>query len=348
MGVISVHVLFEHGADHKPFGVAYIRDILPLSYPTNSQIFKVTSGTTYQQADVIIIERMWKPGATLSQVQELVDQVRSDRGCLVYSIDDNLLDLDHIPVEARMAARFLCREAHGVLVSTNFLRSRLNHLNPKIYVLPNALDERLFEVHGRRAAIHSTDPEHKTIGYMGTFTHDADLMMVFQALRRILRKYQNNLQFHIVGGVSDPSIYKMFKELPIKLLRVPVKDVSYPNFIKWMANNTCWDLGIAPLENTFFNRSKSDIKFLDYSAFGIPGIYSHVPSYEKSVQHLKTGYLAWNTPADWSEGFELLLSNDQLRLELAKSAQDYVFSKRTLKQCAVNWRDAILDILNSS
>ena len=98
--------------------------------------------------------------------------------------------------------------------------------------------------------------------------------------------------------------------------------------------NLSWDVGIAPLENTIFNRCKSDIKFLDYSALGFPGIYSRVPSYEGTVQHLETGYLVENTPSAWTEALDVLLANTDLRTQLALNAQEYVFSTRTLQHGA--------------
>ncbi len=94
-------------------------------------------------------------------------------------------------------------------------------------------------------------------------------------------------------------------------------DMSYPNFIPWMMKNLSWDVGIAPLEDTIFNRCKSDIKFLDYSALGVPGIYSRVPSYKETIHHLETGYLVENTPSAWTEALAELLTNNELRTQLA-------------------------------
>jgi glycosyltransferase involved in cell wall biosynthesis len=96
-----------------------------------------------------------------------------------------------------------------------------------------------------------------------------------------------------------------------------------------------------------FNRCKSDIKFLDYSALGFPGIYSRVPAYEGTVRHLETGYLVENTPSAWAEALDELLSNNDLRTQLALNAQEYVFSSRTLLQGAIRWREAIFSIIQN-
>ncbi|MFV2044530.1 MAG: glycosyltransferase, partial [Anaerolineales bacterium] len=112
--------------------------------------------------------------------------------------------------------------------------------------------------------------------------------------------------------------------------------------------NLKWDLAIAPLEDTLFNRYKSDIKFLDYSALGIATLCSRVRAYDGSVRHQVTGYLAENDPQAWYEGLEHMLQDDEGRVGMASQAQEYVFSERTLQRRASEWWEAMKTILDSS
>ena len=349
-----LHIIYEHGDDLQPFGVAYIRDILPLTHPAIASAFQVTQGRDFSPAGVIIVERAWKPGLTLQMAEALVQQVRhavhpggkKRPPCLVYSIDDNLLDLEALPLPARQAVRYFCRHADGILVSTDYLKARLQHLNPRIFVLPNTLDERLFTVEGEPLPVERQPGERLTIGFMGTFTHDADLMMALQALRTVLRRHLDAVQFQLVGGIANPGLLRLFQGLPVQVLNPSPAEAAYPSFIPWMRRTLRWDIAIAPLEDTFFNRSKSDIKFLDYSALGIPGIYSRVPSYTGTVQHLETGWLAENTPAAWVEALDAMIGDNALRSRLAHNAQTYVFTQRTLQHRAHLWQEALLAISN--
>lgn len=251
--MLRIHIIFEHAKDYEPFGVAYIRDILPLTHPANSGILQVTKGTDYSSAaDVIIVERTWKPDISLLEAERLVDQIRQDGLRLVYSIDDNLLDLESIPIQARSAVRYFCRAADGVLVSTEYLKERLQKLNSHIFVLPNALDERLFTGENLKPSADHSSGTSKVIGFMGTFTHDADIMMVMQALRTILRRYTGSVQVQLVGGISTQAVVRSFQDLPVQVLKVNPVDMAYPNFIPWMRKNLSWDLGLAPLEETHF------------------------------------------------------------------------------------------------
>jgi processive 1,2-diacylglycerol beta-glucosyltransferase len=349
-----VHVIEEHGPDGRSFGSAHIRLLRPLGHPANQPRIRMSHGFTYQPAEVVVVQRMWKPGGSLAAAEQLVDAVRRDGGKLIYEIDDNLLDLNELrtgtgapplPSEALMTVRYFAREAHGITVSTEPLKQRLLNLNTNIAVINNALDERLFGERsaGGRACVRRRIPARSkrvVIGYMGTLTHDADVMMVLKPLREVLRAHWRRLEFQVVGAVADPAMYRLFDDLPVSFLNVGRND-DYPDFVRWMLEHARWDLAIAPLEDSAFARCKSDIKFLDYSALGIPAVYSSVPSYQASVQNGETGVLVNNNADEWTDALETLIADDALRRHLAQRSQQYVFANRVLRHRASDWADAI-------
>jgi hypothetical protein len=293
------------------------------------------------------LDRLLAPGASLESAQEIVDRARADGACLIYHLDDNLLDLDDntpfrkpIDTGQKMMIRYLARRADGVIVSTENLKQRMARFNASIAVVATAIDERLFVSETVAPPPSGDNRGGKTIGYMGTFTHEADIMMVAQALRGVLRSHAGDVALEFVGGFVDPSILDFFQGLPVRVLDAGPHS-EYPAFVRWMVDNIKWDIAIAPLTQTRFTRCKSDIKLLDYGALGISGIYSKVEPYEGVVEHLGTGYLATNSVEAWSEAFELLIRDDQLRGQIANKARDYVLSRRCLSRCATLWRDAI-------
>lgn len=339
--MIHVHVLFAHAGDERPFGCSYIRLLQPLTYLQERGHLKVSWSTSPTPADVIIVERTWGPHTTLAQVEALINQVHREDTRLIFTLDDNLLDLETISTEQKMYMRYLARHAHGVIVSTEPLRERMVRLNPRVVTVPNQLDERLFLP--REQPQPSDAP--LTIGYMGTPTHDSDFMMVFQALRAVLRRHAGKVRLQLVGALGNPAMRRLLAELPAEILRVPIEDVAYPNFVAWMRHHLHWDLAIAPLEDNFFNNFKSDLKFLDYSALGFPGLYSNMPVYASTVRHQETGYLVENTPDAWETALEDLLVHATVRMEIAKRAELYVRNERTLNQHASEWLDAIARFL---
>lgn len=346
MARVSVHVISEHAGDHRPFGCSYIRNILPLGHPRLHDRVALTHSTAYTPADVVIVERAWRPAPKLAELDDFLARARADGVHLVHTLDDNLLDSPHLSLASRTVVRTLCREAAGVIVATTSLQERVRRLNPRVLVVPNALDERLFfsDLEIPRPALSGP----VVIGFMGTFTHDWDLMLVVQPLREVLRRHQGAVELEIVGGVADRSVLALFEGLPLRVLAVPAEAVAYPPFVPWMRRTARWDIAIAPLESSAINLAKSDIKHLDYGALGVAGIYSAVPAYAGTVRHGETGMLVDDAPASWAQALELLIDDEGLRAMIATNARDYVRSERTLERCAPAWLAAIDAILGHS
>jgi len=229
-------------------------------------------------------------------------------------------------------------------VSTEALKQRMARLNPRILVVQNALHEQFLEQQGDSTG--SGNSAKIVIGYMGTYSHDDDILMVLQALRNVITPRADEIEFQLIGGIREASSLRALYGVNLRPLEVG-PNVEYSRFMRWMRTQAKWDLAIAPLVDTPFTRCKSDIKFLDYGILGIPGIYSKVAPYESTVKHLETGLLARNTVGDWTGALEAMISDAALRRRLGAAAREYVSSERTLSQCAHLWREAILSIVKS-
>ena len=352
-----IHVVFEHGADMRPFGSACINLIQPLTHPSLGDDLEITFGPDYegQSVDLVIVDRLWRPDITPALVAGLVERVRHAGAHLLYAVDDNFLDLpaearDWQPNEDQMASlQLLLRAADGVQVTTQALRRRFADYNSKIYVIPVALDERLLparrhdglaqlQVKARlRPALrpwHNPSRAETVIGYMGTFTHDDDLLMVLPALRSVCERHLGRVQIQLVGVAWRQETVQALEGLPVCRITVPEAAGEYPSFLQWFTSHMDWDIGIAPLCDTPFNRCKSELKFLDYAALGVAGIFSGMPVYESSVRHMETGWVAENEPSAWIEALEKLISNTALRLRMGFHASRYLYTNRVLAHCA--------------
>jgi glycosyltransferase involved in cell wall biosynthesis len=85
---------------------------------------------------------------------------------------------------------------------------------------------------------------------------------------------------------------------------------------------------MVPLADNNFNRSKSNIKFLEYSVCGFPAVYSDVGPYHSSVVQGETGLLTRNTPEDWFINIETLVKDPGLRSRIAMNARNEILSCR--------------------
>jgi glycosyltransferase involved in cell wall biosynthesis len=347
--MINVHVIYEHSGDNVPHGSSMIRLLRPLSHPTLRQSISLSSGSQYmaRKADVIIIDRLWKKNVKMSEIEHLVAFTKRNGIKLIYSIDDNLLDLNNYAAKnthpnqgEKTIVRYLLRESDAILVSTTELYNRFLKLNNNIYIIENSLDERLILPMERKRENKSMIK----IGYMGTLTHDSDYQEILPAIRKILYKYRSKIKFEFAGALSDDRFF----DLQPNSHRLDLNGFhEYTKFWGWMNKNIHWDFALAPLKVDEFTKCKSDIKFLDYAALNIAGIFTRSPAYETSVVHNKTGLLVENETCSWIEALETLIIDKEMRLELAENARHYLYSYRILGKNATKWENLLSKICGS-
>jgi hypothetical protein len=183
---------------------------------------------------------------------------------------------------------------------------------------------------------------------MGTLTHDHDVRMMLPALAEVLGRPGRTVRLECIGSVGDAAAVDGLDALPIRFLRPAPDEVEYPLFMLWFTTTVRWDIALAPLMDTPFNRCKSDLKYLDYAAVGAAGIYSRVAPYQAGIRHLETGWLADNTPAAWVEALDGLIGDADLRRRLAAAGQAELVGQRTLAHRAGDWVTAIDRLLGAA
>jgi hypothetical protein len=102
-----------------------------------------------------------------------------------------------------------------------------------------------------------------------------------------------------------------------------------------------FDVGLAPLHDDLFHRSKTDVKFREYGACGIAGVYSNVGSYAKSVEHEVTGLLVSNQPGAWFDAVSRLVKDADLRHVIQDRAQEYARAHYDLQLVQEIWRSQL-------
>lgn len=348
---IRINTIFEHGKDYQPFGSAFIRLLRPLSHPNVQDDLEVVFSTDYIQGgkmDLVIIDRLWRPDISMGFAEILINKIRKDGAKITYAIDDNFHKVltgtnnqkyqESIPI-----VEYFIEHSDGMLVTTPALRDAYSYLNPNIVVLPHALDERLLIP---KTVTQNLPRKTTVIGFMGTLTHDEDLQMVLPALKTICQSHPGEVEVQIVGGISNHETRGYFEKLPVRYVYPNEYEHVYPLFMLWFTGTIDWDIGIAPLQDTDFNQSKSDIKFLDYCAINTAGVYSPVGEYPKSVHHTVNGLLVENSVDAWVEALELLLVQEDLRRAISANARSYLLTERILSRRSQDWVGAIKQILN--
>lgn len=280
-----------------------------------------------------------KEASALFYTRDMFNKKEGNKKKVIIDCDDNFLDVhENHPLYDKLKAgkrdkafmATILSFADVITVSTEPLKQRfLKHfkevhkLDKKIIVIPNMNDIKDWNF----------EPVEKNkdkfvIGYAGSNSHQEDLQMFFPALIKIMQKYPN-VYFESVGSISK-DMFHMFEDFTKDMMdRCDLLPATYTfNEYPKMISETKWDIGIAPLIDSAFNRCKSHIKFMEYSAMKIPVIASRVYPYfmdingRKVIEHEKTGLLV--KPSEWFDAMESLILDKKKRKTLGENAYNHV------------------------
>lgn len=189
-----------------------------------------------------------------------------------------------------------------------------------------------------------TNKDKTVIGWHGSITHNADLEMVFPVLERIMKE-DKSVHLELMGGIKKEYALEVFKNWDLDLLNrlkiIPGTQAWY-NFPYHLMKQK-WDIGIAPLIDDKFNRSKSHIKWLEYTMKHIPTVASNVEPY-RGITEGVTGLLC-DTPDDWYTKLKLLIKDKKLRTKLSKNAYKEVSTKWQYQNAGKLYKKAITSVL---
>jgi hypothetical protein len=203
---------------------------------------------------------------------------------LIYEVDDLLIG---IPEWNYACGYYKAYEKYvsemltivdGITVSTDKLKEVLSQYNKNIEVIPNHLPKFMW---GEINPVHLNEPNvlKPRILWAGSSNHFSIKQGIKggdfgDELLNFIRKTVDQYQWVIMGGAPQE-----LKDLNTKIEFHRWQNIfDYPRYIKSLKA----DFAVAPLIPGVFNECKSNIKMLEYTASGIPGIYSKIEPYKKA------------------------------------------------------------------
>lgn len=285
-------------------------------------------------ADIIVGQRVCQPGATV-RWQALA---REDRARLVFEVDDDLFDVhpsskaahawfSQPGVQANLELNI--RAAHLVTVTTDHLAERLSHLNPNVVVLPNCVPEALLDLPT------VPDAEHLTVGWSGSPTHEVDWRGPAEDIARVISR-RPDLTMHLIGGWT-PEV--LWNRLPRDRRRL----TGWIHDVDALHRALDFHIGVIPLRDIGFNRSKSAVKLLELAARAIPAVMSNGGPYAAAARDGAPALLV-DRPADWARHLHALADDPDLRIQLGKQARDWA-AGQTIEANAHRWAAAYEGIM---
>jgi glycosyltransferase involved in cell wall biosynthesis len=155
----------------------------------------------------------------------------------------------------------------------------------------------------------------ETIGYLGTRGHETDLELAVPALETLLDS-RPRLRVEIFGTVGVPARLERFSK---RVSHIPAAR-SYEEFLSKLAT-LAWDVGLAPLRDTTFNACKTDTKWVEYTAAGIPVAASDRAVYRRAS---RDGAAILVADDQWLGALAALLDSPPIRASLRVRARGHL------------------------
>ncbi len=266
----------------------------------------------------------WKNGDLCDHLDEYKDKTEEEKKPLIFNVFRN---------KARMAKMFRAvMYADAVTTTTYELGETFKKWNENIVVLPNFINPEVMPPGKKK------ERDHVLIGWQGGDSHHHDLRMIMHALKRVKDRYKDKVHFRFMGAA--------FKNMYDEIGGEHVEWTKPENFYSVFADDVL-DIGLVPIVNpdlNKFNRAKSNIKWLEYSHYGIASVVS---GYKPYVQHINdgvTGLLCY-TEDDWYNAICKLIEDPFLRMNIGANAKKVVDNEYVIQNYAHRWYDFMMSAL---
>lgn len=273
-----------------------------------------------------------------------------EKKCFVTEIDDNLFDIPTYNVasgpyqpnsESEWVALKQIELSDALICSTQFLADKMKALFPDkpVHLVPNSLDFDLWDHLTPDSDIEKKEPGKIRIGYTGCSNHRDDLELIREPMCAILKEFPD-VQFLFTPQPDPGGVFVGWAGVTnMGCVSKWVTIDKYPNFVAG------WDLdiGIAPLKDHDFNRAKSNLRWLEYSALKVPTVASRVYPFKNSIRHGEDGLIA-NSKQEWYEALKGLIVDAGRRTAMGRQSYKRVKQDFNMETTAIKYAEILKNI----
>ncbi len=279
-------------------------------------------------ADVVIFCRNTEPA-----YGHLLNAAICSGKPIIYDLDDNFWDIPYdtdpelaryhrLPPRLAQLEKYLAF-SHLVRVYSPVLADRVGEFSRNIKLLKSGFD---FSLVSKR-----TPKKIKTISivYATSRIVDDQYHEFLSGIIRVLDVYPDKVTLTICGCKPRELAARRGVNL------IPL----FPDYDRFLMDFYAqgFDIGLAPLPDTIFHRSKNNTKFRDYGACRVAGVYSNIDVYSSCIEDGRTGILVDNTPENWFEGVSRLIENPELTASIKEQAYKHVYDNYRQELVEEEW-----------
>lgn len=269
--------------------------------------------------------------------REFIKKLRDVGVVVIFEVDDYVHGIAHLDQHDYKAAfdkkhlwemEQTMKVCDALIASTEWIKGNYSHFNRRTYLCRNGIDLRRYELTKPRR-------ESVNIGWAGATGHLKAVVPWFQQVAAIMRM-RENVNFISIGQNFAAAFQQYFPDE--RAIAIPWSQVEqYP------AAMTMFDIALAPAAGGGWWRGKSDLRWLEAGALGIPIVAD--PRVYPEVEDGVTGFTAVN-PMEAAEKILALADGEKLRTSIGQNARRHVREKRSIDVMAKQWLDVFNDLVD--
>jgi glycosyltransferase involved in cell wall biosynthesis len=265
------------------------------------------------ETDVILVARV----RNLDLLKSIFDFAGLRGVPVIYETDDHLLydRRSDAPGEHSAEVSAYLKRSACIIASTPYLADELRPYNDRVFVFPNLLDPEVWDI---RRPVAADEGRPLRICCIGTGLMAENLSLMVPAMEHCAQAYGRDVIFSLWGNEKylDQRVRKL------KNVTITGEKMPYRKFARQLRTSN-YTFGVVPLSDLRFNRAKSNIKYLEYAASGIPSIFSRVEAYA-GLADGETCLLSDNDPDAWKQAIIRMIEDKELRRRCAQNAFRHV------------------------
>jgi glycosyltransferase involved in cell wall biosynthesis len=281
---VKIFPLFEEEYFEALRDPIFVRQLLRKSTYSISRFADRLSHLSNGDCDLVVIEQQLFPYLPFALEKQFLPKK------FVLEIDDAIY-LNHPKKLPK-----LFQLASGVIAGNEILESVILQYQPKVDVIPTAIDTDQFKPRLRQ-------PHEKIVlGWSGLEYNFKYLHDITPLLRELMQRYPAELV--ILSGSAPhnfPIPYRFEKWDPLR----EAEQIG------------SFDIGLMPLRVDDWTKGKCAMKLLQYMALEVPGVATAVGVNSRIIEDGVNGFIALS-PDDWKSKLQMLLEDSSLRKAIGK------------------------------
>lgn len=228
-----------------------------------------------------------------------------------------------------------------VTVTTDFLKKEYEESSKNVLVLPNCVDPDDWP------KPKHNDGDKVRIGLVGSVVMNNDTKKLVPLLRKWGRDPRIQL---VVFGMPPKENQEIRKYYAHEIAFWNTMNIEWrpatqlPEYFNAL-NDLKLDIMLIPREDNYFNRCKSNVKYLEASMCEIPVVAQKFATgdspYEADLPYIRLA----DTLEEWEQEVAQLVENKEMRRELGKKANAYVLENYNIKTKYNLWKEAYKKLL---